>query len=212
MNVQDFISNLAPPASPAKFRVMIPYGNADESRLLQFSCFSASLPSMGFTPVEHKHHGIGLTSSIPNNKTQTEATFSFRLSEDHRERKYFMRWNSEIMSNDTYRFNFYKDYVKDIVVEQLGVGGSVTAGIKLYECWPQMISEVAYDWGQADSLTVFSVIFRCYKQEYTDGHDINVMNTPIRREDIQWETDAPSVLYKRDSQTGLFTKDDGILL
>ena len=81
-----------------------------------------------------------------------------------RERSYFEMWQNAAYSNTTHNFNFYDNYVSDMNIFQLGSFESrnerddITYGVKLFDCFPKIVSKVDYA-HTANEIQTFSVTF-----------------------------------------------------
>jgi hypothetical protein len=74
-------------------------------------------------------------------------------------------WQGSIYNNQTGLFNFYKEYIGDIDIFQLGQfddtndRDSATYGVRLREAFPTQIGEVAYDSGSQNGFVAISITF-----------------------------------------------------
>jgi hypothetical protein len=96
------------------------YGGSvnDPTPEIMLNCFLSSLPGTNIGFFDNKAHTIGKVQSFAVSKTYSDLSLTFYESQSGKERKYFDEWHSKIYNEDTKRFSFYSEYVKDIVFEQ----------------------------------------------------------------------------------------------
>ena len=96
------------------------------------------------------------------------ATISAQIycSPDHTERKFFTEWQDKVVgphrtgggfaTERAFNAGYYKDYVKDVTINQYDETGSKTHEIKLREVYPRNVGEISYSY-QASELLLFTV-------------------------------------------------------
>ena len=93
----------------------------------------------------------GPTHEIAQGLTYAEdVSFTFYLSAEHKERKYFLDWQDFIYKPNTYALEYYREYVKDIELYQIDKNNQRRAGVKLIECFPKTVGALEFDQGNVE--------------------------------------------------------------
>lgn len=131
-------------------------------RRVRAFCNTISMPDRTFDMKEIKHHGP--ERKFAYNYKSLPITASFYADKFLRERSYFELWQNSAYSLQSHNFNYYDNYVADINIFQLGSYISqnerddVTYAVKLFDCYPSVISNVEYS-HDANVVQTFSVTF-----------------------------------------------------
>lgn len=136
---------------------------------LSLSCESASFPGRGVeTNIISRTYGPH--RKTPTNLIFTDITFTFRCSEDHREKQFFENWMNVIISKSTYDFGYYRDYAKTVKIHQLSRGGEAkgpagffTHSVELEEAYPTRIDEIPLDYNADNAIEKMNVTFTFFK-------------------------------------------------
>ena len=105
-----------------------------------FMCTQMSFPSRTLVTTDSRH--IGTPFRLPYTAQYADVNFTFNLSSDLRERKFFELWQQMILNVHVNSMNFYKEYVKPVHLMQLDKHGQVTYQVTLVEAYPVAIDEV----------------------------------------------------------------------
>ncbi len=107
----------------------------------------------------------GAPYKFPTSVQYGDITATFIGDKFLRLRKFFELWQSSIYNNQTGLFNFYKEYIGDIDIFQLGQFEDVndrdaaTYGVRLREAFPATIQEIQYDSGSVNQYVGVQVTF-----------------------------------------------------
>lgn len=140
---------------------MIAVQKANAKRVQAF-CSAISMPDRTIEMKEVKHHGPAYKIAIDYKSADITATFY--ADKFLRERSYFELWQKAAFSNQSHNFNFYDNYVSDVNIFQLGQFASrnerddVTYAVKLFDCFPKIISAVEYSY-ENNAVQTFQVTF-----------------------------------------------------
>jgi len=132
------------------------------ARRVQAFCSAISMPERTIEMKEVKHHGPAYKIAIDYKSADITATFY--ADKFLRERSYFELWQKAAFSNQSHNFNFYDNYVSDVNIFQLGQFASrnerddVTYAVKLFDCYPKIISAVEYSY-ENNAVQTFQVTF-----------------------------------------------------
>lgn len=103
------------------FRVIFaPENTAKELNLL---CTSVDMPGRRILSNERR---IGITNKkIAYGYDNAEVNMTFYLLNDNYVRSYFETWQSTIVNTNNYEIGYYRDYVRNITIQQLKRGANV---------------------------------------------------------------------------------------
>jgi hypothetical protein len=120
------------------------------------------MPDRDVQMKEIKHHGPA--RKFVYDYKSAPITASFYTDKFMRERSYFELWQQSAFSQVSNNYNFYDNYVSDINIFQLGSFESknerddMTYAVKLFDCYPKLISTVDYS-ADGNEVQTFSVTF-----------------------------------------------------
>ena len=125
-------------------------------------CTNATMPSRTFNTSPYRIAGAAY--KYPTQVQYSDVTLTFIGDKFLRLRRFFEMWQSSIYNNQTGLFNFYKEYIGDIDIFQLGQfdetdRDSATYGVRLREAFPTSIGEVNYDSGSQNGFVAINVTF-----------------------------------------------------
>lgn len=120
-----------------------------------FYCTQMSFPGRSFQTVDSRH--IGTPFRLPFSTQYTDVNFTFNLSADLRERKYFEVWQQMITNVHMNSMNFYKEYVMPVHLMQLDKEGNVTYQVTLVEAFPIALDEVNNSFAAQNEVSQCSV-------------------------------------------------------
>ena len=132
------------------------------ARRVQAFCKSISMPDRDVQMKEIKHHGPA--RKFAYDYKSAPITASFYTDKFMRERSYFELWQQSAFSQVSNNYNFSDNYVSDINIFQLGSFESknerddMTYAVKLFDCYPKVISTVDYA-ADGNEVQTFSVTF-----------------------------------------------------
>jgi len=75
---------------------------------------------------------------------------TFRLSSDHKEKQFFDTWQRLAYNPQDFSIGYYYDYVGEIRLYQLDEQDRRRYGIKLLECFPKTVDQMAVTQGAGD--------------------------------------------------------------
>jgi len=144
------------------------------ARRVQAFCSSIQMPDREMVVKEVRHGNTPVRHIAYDFKSQ-EITATFYADKFMRERSYFEMWQRAAISSQSHNIGYYDDYVSDINIFQLGSFASrqerddVTYAVKLYDCFPQTISNVSYS-HDANTVQTFTVTlnFRYWVNYFLD--------------------------------------------
>lgn len=125
-------------------------------------CTNATMPARTFNNSPYRIAGAAY--KYPTQVQYSDVQLTFIGDKFLRLRRFFEMWQSSIYNNQTGLFNFYKEYIGDIDIFQLGQfdetdRDSATYGVRLREAFPTAIGEVNYDSGSQNGFVAINVTF-----------------------------------------------------
>lgn len=132
-----------------------PVSYARELGDIGFMCNQMSFPGRSFVTVDSRH--IGTPFKLPYSTSYSDVSFSFTLSSDLRERKYFEIWQQTMVNVAMNSMNFYKEYVMPVHLMQLDKDGNVTYQVTLVEAYPIAIEDVNNSFASKDEISQCTV-------------------------------------------------------
>lgn len=130
-----------------------------------FMCTAMSFPGRSVMTVDSRH--IGTPFKIPYSAAYTDVAFTFHLSADFRERKYFEIWQQCVVNVNLNSMNFYKEYVMPVQLMKLDNQNKVTYQVNLVEAYPLEVGEVQSSFAANDEISTCTVTM-AYKHWYNE--------------------------------------------
>jgi len=133
-------------------------------RRVQAFCSAIEMPDREVVTKEVRH-GNAPARHIAYDFKSSEITATFYADKFMRERSYFEMWQAAAFSTKSFNMNYYKNYVSDMRIYQLGSFESrqerdeKTYAVQLFDALPTSISKVEYS-HDANQVQTFSVTFK----------------------------------------------------
>ena len=155
-------------ARPARFDVQIPVpiklvAYLNTSRQLAFRCENAELPSRTVATTERRIYGP--SEKQPYLTMYNESTFTFIVSDDMKEKKFFDAWMDLINPKSTFDMNYKSDYVTPITVNQYDVKNNLSYSITMNDAFPVSVNQLDLDWTNENTHHKLAVVFAYYTWE-----------------------------------------------
>ena len=134
---------------------------------LQYLCESVSLPTKGIA--SNAHDVYGPPREIPYRETFTEAALSFILDDAFTVKRFFDKWQENIINVETGNVNYWNNFVATINITRLSNDATSFADatdkykIELREAYPSAVGEVALGHTQGGEILRLSVTFKYRK-------------------------------------------------
>ena len=134
---------------------------------LQYLCESVSLPTKGIA--SNAHDVYGPPREIPYRETFTEAALSFILDDAFTVKKFFDKWQENIINPETGNVNYWNNFVGTINITRLSNDATSFADatdkykIELREAYPSAVGEIALGHTQGGEILRLSVTFKYRK-------------------------------------------------
>ena len=134
---------------------------------LQYLCESVSLPTKGIA--SNPQDIYGPPREIPYRETFTEAALSFILDDKFTVKRFFDKWQENIINVETGNVNYWNNFVATINITRLSnavtdfSGGSDKYKVELREAYPSAVGEIALGHTQGGEILRLSVTFKYRK-------------------------------------------------
>lgn len=161
-SVNEFIKNFKGGARNDRFRVIINYpaaigGTPNKQDYLVVT--TAALPGSTVTPANVFFQGRQIP--ILGDRQNEPWTMTVLNDTDFSHRNAFTRWLNQIMSHEgnVQGTANWRDLLGVIEVQQLDRDDTVLKIVKLYNAFPDNMSQVDLDYGSVDQVEIYSVTF-----------------------------------------------------
>ena len=134
---------------------------------LQYLCESVSLPTKGIA--SNAQDIYGPPREIPYRETFTEAALSFILDDKFTVKRFFDKWQENIINVETGNVNYWNNFVATINITRLSNDATSFADasdmykIELREAYPSAVGEIALGHTQGGEILRLSVTFKYRK-------------------------------------------------
>ena len=134
---------------------------------VQYLCEAVSLPTKGIASQAQDIYGP--PREIPYRETFTEAALSFILDDKFTVKRFFDKWQENIINVETGNVNYWSNFVATINITRLSNDASdfETANdkykIELREAYPSAVGEIALGHTQGGEILRLSVTFKYRK-------------------------------------------------
>jgi len=134
---------------------------------LQYLCESVSLPTKGIASTPHIVYGPN--REIPYGETFTEAALSFIVDDKFTVKRFFDKWQENIINVETGNVNYWNNFVATINITRLSNDATSFGDasdkykIELREAYPSAVGEIALGHTQGGEILRLSVTFKYRK-------------------------------------------------
>ena len=134
---------------------------------LQYLCESVSLPTKGIA--SNAQDIYGPPREIPYRETFTEAALSFILDDNFTVKRFFDKWQENIINVETGNVSYWNDFVATINITRLSNDASNFEiatdkyKIELREAYPSAVGEIALGHTMGGDVLKLSVTFKYRK-------------------------------------------------
>ena len=134
---------------------------------LQYLCESVSLPTKGIA--SNAHDVYGPPREIPYRETFTEAALSFILDDAFTVKRFFDKWQENIIDTESSNVHYWNNFVATINITRLSNDATSFADasdmykIELREAYPSAVGEIALGHTQGGEILRLSVTFKYRK-------------------------------------------------
>ena len=131
-------------------------------------CDQVQLPGTNFNTNETRT--FGEIRKAPYERLYEDINMSFYVDKEMKNKVMFDYWLNQIQDPWTRNFNYYNDYVTDIVIEVQDLKDRSRYGVKLFEAYPKSIGAIQLDYAGKDIMKL-SVNF-AYKYYHIGSKEV----------------------------------------
>lgn len=168
-NITDFLSTLSKDVSrPSRFEVQIPiplklvtYRKMVDK--LTMRCESAEFPSLNLQTFDKRTYGT--TEKMPYLRQYNDVTFTFIVSGNMEEKKFFDAWVNLIIPRSSQNISFKDEYCTTITLTQFSVDGKEEYKINLTKAYPVSVGSLPLDWSNETTYHKLPITFTFFEIE-----------------------------------------------
>jgi len=147
-SIQDFVSQVKSGALARQNRFAIlftpPAGvNPQALQKVLLFCDTVQLPGVNFSTVQNRTYGE--FREVPYEKLYDAVNMTFYVDNDLKVKELFDRWIDTIQNPITRNFNYYNNYVTNMVIEVQDINDNTRYEMTLYECYPKNLGSISLD-------------------------------------------------------------------
>ena len=137
--------------------------NKDLAPMVSLMCTDITMPSRTFNTSPYRI--AGAPYKYPTQVQYGDITATFIGDKFLRLRRFFELWQSMMYNNQTGMWNFYKEYIGNVDIFQLGQfealndRDSATYGVRMREAFPSAIGDITYSSGTQNDYVKVTVTF-----------------------------------------------------
>lgn len=161
-NINEFRSSFSDgePASPTNYEVSIvqrprigaleEQKNVSAENILIFRCNACTLPGKQMLTSDRLTYGP--IRKIITSALYTDVRFSFIVSDNKQELRYFTRWHNSIINNElndgiqTHDVEYYDSYTGSVIITHFDKQNNIKYKISLLEAYPISVEEIPLSW------------------------------------------------------------------
>lgn len=132
----------------ASCKSMLGKYSAFNTSTVTFLCDQVQLP--GFNYATQPNATFGETREIPSLRMYDNISLSFYVDNGMISKNYFDDWLFCVQDPIKRTFNYYNNYISDIIIRVEDLNNNTTYGVKLHEAYPKSVSSIQLDYSAKD--------------------------------------------------------------
>lgn len=126
-----------------------------DPRDISILCESVNLPGRQISTVDYQ--ADRQTIKIPYGVINEDVTMSFILTNDYYMKQLFDKWMSGIFDVEKYRVGYKKDFVTDVVIQQLNKNNVPIYSVRLEDAFPVTMQSIQLDSNSENTIQKLNV-------------------------------------------------------
>jgi len=126
-----------------------------DPRDISILCESVNLPGRQISTVDYQ--ADRQTIKIPYGIINEDVTMSFILTNDYYMKQLFDKWMSGIFDVENYRVGYKKDFVTDVVIQQLNKNNVPIYSVRLEDAFPVTMQSIQLDSNSENTIQKLNV-------------------------------------------------------
>lgn len=125
--------------------------SASLQKILLF-CDQVQLPGSNFSTVQNRT--FGEFREVPYERIYDNITMSFYVDTEMKVKELFDNWQNLISNPQTRTYNYYNNYITNMVIEVQDINDKTRYSVTLWECYPKTISSIQLDYNSKDIMKI----------------------------------------------------------
>ena len=150
--IDDFIATVKTQGMMRSNRYTVTMGDVvndpDNLRQIMMYCSDVQLPGVNISTAQLRTYGE--LREVPYEKLFGDITLTFYVDSNMNVKNYFDRWMGLIQDPNTRAFNYYTNYIAQMVINVEDYSNNAQYDINLYECYPKQIGQIQMGYDQKD--------------------------------------------------------------
>ena len=115
-------------------------------------CDRLQIPGLNYSTAANMTYGE--TREIPYTRLYDNISMSFYVDNDMTTKRYFDDWLFSIQDPSKRVFNYYSNYITNIIIKIEDLNNNTAYGIKLIEAYPKTISAIDLDYSSKEVMKI----------------------------------------------------------
>lgn len=120
----------------------------DNLRQIMMYCSDIQIPGVNISTAQLRTYGE--LREVPYEKLFGDINLTFYVDNNMNVKNYFDRWMGLIQDPNTRAFNYYANYIAQMVITVEDYSNNAQYDINLYECYPKQIGQIQIGYDQKD--------------------------------------------------------------
>jgi hypothetical protein len=124
---------------------------ASLQKILLF-CDQIQLPGSNFSTVQNRV--FGEFREVPYERIYDNITMSFYVDTEMKVKELFDNWQNVISNPQTRSYNYYNNYITNMVIEVQDLNDNTRYAVTLWECYPKTVGSIQLDYNSKEVMRV----------------------------------------------------------
>lgn len=128
----------------------IPAGTDMQGLLLY--CDQVQLPGVNYATIQNRT--FGELREVPYDRMFETINMSFYVDNNMSVKAFFDQWMSSIQNPSSRTFNYYENYITDMIIQVEDLKDEKRYEVKLFECYPKSVGSIQMDYASKEVMKV----------------------------------------------------------
>jgi hypothetical protein len=115
-------------------------------------CDQVQLPGANFSTVQNRT--FGEFREVPYERIYDNITMSFYVDTEMKVKELFDNWQNVIANPQTRTYNYYNNYITNMVIEVQDLNDNTRYAVTLWECYPKTVGSIQLDYNSKDVMKI----------------------------------------------------------
>jgi hypothetical protein len=111
-------------------------------------CDQIQLPGSNYSTIQNRV--FGEFREVPYERIYDNITMSFYVDTEMKVKELFDNWQNVIANPETRTYNYYNNYITNMVIEVQDLNDNTRYAVTLWECYPKTVSSIQLDYNSKD--------------------------------------------------------------